>query len=72
MSVSPVMSNVIQIVLLSTILLSLTAHPTQAKDVVPFRTNLELTFKEWRCKDPKPRLVYLGKYHLQLQSEQSR
>ena len=35
----------------------------QCKEVVPFKKNLDQVFKEWSCKSPQPRLVYLGTVH---------
>ena len=58
----------LSLVLLSTMLLSLVICSTETREVVPFRRNIDTVFKEWSCRDPKPRLVYLGKYQFPLQS----
>lgn len=33
----------------------------QCKQIVPFRKNLDQVLKDWSCKGPQSRLVYLGK-----------
>jgi len=54
--------------LLLSILLQVAVPLVEAKDVVPFKQNLDMVFREWSCNQPKPRLVYLGKYQLAFQS----
>ena len=38
----------------------LVVDPSEAKTIVPFKKNMDMVFKKWSCKEPKPRLVYLG------------
>ena len=54
----------ISLVLLSVIFFSMAVHPTETKEIVSFKRNMDTVFREWSCRNPKRRLVYLGKYQL--------
>ena len=58
------------LIFLLSILLPLAVLPAEAKYVVPFKKNIDTVFRDWNCNQPKPRLIYLGKYQLAFQSIQ--